>query len=369
MISVLAILDIFDFGDAPSSAVSLAPFVMWAIFAVVFIFGGYLFARWMQRKMHYKSIGTPVDPVRINWENKYAGIEGYLSKVELLTDEQFEALSLQTDLKVNIEILKNMKKNGHVNVYYLNVTDESESVDSFNDVYIVSPYPLEDLGWYDQQGKRYMYALFDRIRRKNLFFLKTSTKWTVTNPDGDLEDWWIVSPKLDGETKQFVGYKGDDHFEPLQHVFHSAVIEGGLKLVKELSFVGKLAEALEQNIEYKAKAEMFEKLHGKKVAQLLAKHIKTENWKMGLTRKPYVVLTKEDVEKQTGVNAVWVALSAVIGGITSWMLPDFIPQISEDSATMLGIMVSAVIMIAIFKLASDQAKKKQFNDELEDIED
>jgi len=358
----------FDFGDAPTSAVSLAPFVMWGVFAIVAILGGYVFARWMQKRMHYKSIGTPIDPVRITWENKYAGIEGYLSKVELLTDEQFDALALQNDVKVNVEILKSMKKDGHVNVYFLNMTDESESSDSFNDTFIVSPYPLEDLGWYDQQGKRYMYAMFDRIRRKNLFFLKTSSRHTITNPDGELEDWWLVSPKLDGETKEFVGYKGNDTFEPLQHVFQTTVIEGGMKLVKELSFVTKLAEALEQNIEYKAKAEMFEKLHGKKVAQLLAKHIKTENWKMGLTRKPYVVLTKEDVEKQTGVNAVWIAMSAVIGGITSWMLPDFIPQVSEQSATMLGIVVSAIMMLAVFKLATDQAKKKQF-DESEDDEE
>lgn len=358
--------DFINLFSGTDNIVSLAPFVMWAVFAMVVVFGGYVVARKIQKRMHYKSIGTPIDPVRIIWENKYSGIEGYLSKVELLTDEQFEALELQENLKVNIEILKNMKKEGLVNVYYLNITDESDVDENFNEVFIVSAHPLEKIGWYDQRGKRYIYSMWDRIRRKNLFFLKTSTKYTITNPDGELEDWWLVSPKLDGETKEFVGYKGNQTFEPLQHVFQTTVIEGGLKLSKELSFVGKLAEALEQNIEYKAKSEMFEKLHGKKVAQLLAKHIKTENWKMGLTRKPYVVLTKEDYEKNTGVNAVWIALSAVIGGITSWMLPDFIPSFSEDSATMLGILISAILMLAVFKLASDQQKKKEFEESEDD---
>lgn len=355
------------FAGVGESTVSLAPFAIYVILAVVIIFGGLIVAREWQKRVHYKTIGIPVDPVRIVWEKRYGGLEGYLSKVELLTDERFEALALQANVKVNAEILKQLRNENRLHIYYLNLTDEGDTDESFNDIYICSPLELENCGFYDQRGKRYIYSLWNRIRRRNLYFFETSEQHTISNPDEDKEDWWFVNPKASGKTESYKGYKGNKSFEEMMHVINTQFLEGGRKLATELSFTKHLAEALTQNQEYKAKAELFEKLHGKKVSELIGKHIKVERWKMEKTRHPYVVLTKEQIDRDTGVNAVWIALSAVIGGLLSWQLPSFIPQVTTDSATMLGIIVSAVSMMLLFKIMSDKQKNQRL-DEADSVE-
>lgn len=349
-------------GGLGQSTTSLAPFAIYIVIAIVVIVGGYIFVREYQKRVHYKSIGIPIEPVRITWENKYAGIEGYLSKVDLLTDDVFESLSLQEGVEVNADILKQLRNENRLHVYFLNITDEQDVDDDLNETYLVSPYALEDIGWLDQKGRRYSYSLWNRIRRRNFYFYKTTEKFTITNPDEKSEDWWIVNPKLDGETKTMVGFKGNKTFQPLQHVIESTVIEGGRKLSKELSFVTFLAKALEQNQEYKSKAELFEKLHGEKVSQLIGKHIKSERWKMGLTRKAYIVLTKEQFEKDTGVNAIWIAVGGLITGITGFIFPDLIPQMKGDTAQMLGWVVGLSVVMLLFKVMSDKKKKEEFDE-------
>ncbi len=353
--------------EATSGSASLAPLVIYLVIAIFgFIVLSIVFRK-ISKRIHFKSIGNPLFPVRINWEDKYSNIEGYISEFPLYTDDVFESLEQQEGIEVNTEILRNMKDAGQLNTYFLNVSDEGDTDDEFNKkVFIISALPLEDVGWLDKKGKRYMYSWFDRVRRKNLFFLKTSARFTITNPDDDVEDWWIVSPKANGNTSTFVGYKGNKNFEPLQHVFSSTTIEGGKKLAQESSYVKHLAEALAQNSYYKKMFETYEKLHGEKIVQLIEKHVKSERWKFDLTQKPYIVLTKEQFEKNTGMNAVWMAVSGFATGVMGFIMPDLIP-IAPQSATMLGWIVGIVISLFLFKIMSDQKKKEDFKENVESM--
>ena len=363
--------DVIDsFGGADNvtgGTASLAPFVIYAVLAV---FGFIILAtilRKVSKRIHFKSIGNPLFPCRINWEDKYSNIEGYISEYPLYTDDVFDELAQQEGIEVNTEILKNMKDAGQLNTYFLNISDEGDTDDEFSKkVFIISAIPLEDIGWFDRKGKRYMYSWFDRIRRRNLFFLKTSARFTITNPDDEVEDWWIISPKADGNTKKFQGFKGEKDFQPLQHVFASTTIEGGKKLAQESSYVKHLAEALAQNSYYKRMFETYEKLHGQKIVQLIEKHVKSERWKFDLTQKPYIVLTKEQFEKQTGMNAIWMAVSGLMTGILGYIMPDIIP-IQEDSATMLGWIIGVALMLLMYKVMSDQKKKEEFKNTTESM--
>ena len=352
--------------EAVSSGTStLAPFIVYLALAVVIIIGGFLILRWLSKKVHYRSEGQKLFPVRIVWEDKYGGIEGYLSKVEIYTEEIFDELEQQEGLKTNREMLKQLVLDGHINTYFLNITDESDIEDSLNKTYILSPFKLEDMGWDDQKGKRYIYSMLERIRRRNLFFLKESKRFTVTNPDNKEEDWWIISPKPKGETKSFMGYKADKNFEPLQHNWTQTILEGGRKLAEHSSFTKHLAEALQQNTFYKQQSVNFENLYNEKVEQLLKANTKISKYKFMLTQKPYVISGTSKGTKAIGVNFAWI-----IGGIfLSWMLskimPDIFLQMDSDSAQILGMIIGIGLIGLAFHFQMSKQKKDAENEEIE----
>lgn len=356
-------MNAFGGGESVTSGtVSLAPFVLYLMIgvAVLLISAGVI--RKIARYQHFKSIGVPLFPVRIIWEEKYSGVEGYLSRYDLFTNDVFETLSREEGVIYNTSIIKQLHDEGRLNVYFLNVSYEGDTDDVFNKTFIISPYKLEDLGWWDTKGKRYAYSWFDRIRRKNIFLLKTSTKYTIS-PDGKEEDWWIVSPKTVGKTGEFVGFRGDKSLNVIKHVFESSVLEGGRKLSEESSYVKFFVDALNQNEYWKKMCEIYKKLSDESVVKLIEKQVKSERWKFGLTQKHYIVLTKEMFERQTGINAIWMAVAGILTGIMGYIMPDIIPQLREDTAMMVGWIIGIVIVVALFKVLSDQQKKTKFNED------
>ena len=348
-----------ELDDTAQAGFGILGFIMWAVIIIVVIVGGYLALKLWGSKFSYEGEDA-IAPYAFHWMSKYGTVEGNLSHNDSFDEEVMINIEQHSDLKMFPDIIRHMIKQKKINVYNFKMTDEGQATDDLDrKVRIISPIDLTSLevAWEDQKGKRNIMSIVRREKRRNVVFYHTSQRIEIVDEDGNIEDWWIVSPVPMTEAKRIIGFDSNAIAGAPTHFIEVLKLEGGRALATLASLSPIISEAIAKYQHAIAERDTFHNMYEEGVLLLEEANMKVNDLKNLLTQKKYVDFGAEEILQKAQMNFGWLIGVGVITYVMMKLMPRLLQgYIEQDLSEIIGMAVAIFIIGLVWQWYTEKQK-------------
>lgn len=331
-----------DFASGLSSGIgTIAVIVLVLAFGFLGLIGFILF----KKRFDFEGRGEPIGHYNIEIMGKYALI-GNIAEYQMVDDEELELLKQEPELQAVPDVIRQMYKEKTLWIYTMKSPDDTDILDKFgNRTFIISSGDLKSsvYAYQAQKGKLTFRSIFTKEKTTKIVAYSSAKKMQILNEDRHIDDWWLISPMPIVANKQEIGFDSRA-VGGMRHYIEVREISNAKALATALDFIPFVTDALLKNESLKKQLEKTEKSLADRTQQLGSTNMKYQKKKMQLGQKDYVIYKKTETEQLEKQNVIMMIVAVVMGAVSVMFVPDFFPNLSEQSAQFLAMVIGIIII-------------------------
>ena len=333
------------------------------VFVIAITIVGLIAMILLKRRFDFEGSGEQLGHMDIHIMGKYS-LVGNVAEWEMIDPEQLDLLK-HADEKLRIvpDVIRQMQNEKSLFIYTIKTTDDSDILDKFgNRIFIISSGNLKSdiYSYTSQKGKFTLRSILSKEKTRHVVAYSSAKKIQVLNEDKNIDDWWIIAPLPMVANKDMIGFDSKA-IHGMTHYIEIKEITNAKALAHSLDFVPFVTNALLKNETIKKELE-----ETNKQLELLHKenssvNQKLQKKKMQLGQKPYVINGKLDEKKHESMNIIMMIVAVVMGAMSAMYMPQFFPNMTEQSAQFIG-MVIAIVIIGVIGYYMNNKKPEPVED-------